>query len=110
MSMLRIDPIIATRGVLHTVVLIHRVTAIGEVKTVEVMLGDVERYLDEVFNLRLDDLENGRLGGDRGVTSQSEVRSADPVSHEFIHAQIAKCEAKLGAGDHDGAIVALHAQ
>lgn len=29
---------------------------------------------------------------------------ADPLTHDFIHEQLAKCERKLGEGDNDGAI------
>lgn len=61
-------------------------------------------YLSEVFNPLLDDLEAGRLSGSAGVSLQADMASANPVSHEFIQAQVAKCDYKLASGDYDGAI------
>jgi hypothetical protein len=45
-----------------------------------------------------------RARGASTVRVQSLGAPADPLTHEFIHEQIAKCERKLGESDHDGAI------
>lgn len=61
-------------------------------------------FLATAFNPLLDDLESGRLIQPGCVSLQADIVSEDPVTHEFIHAQIAKCEAKLSTADYDGAI------
>ena len=67
-------------------------------------------YLNEY--LAFDGYELVRRGRDwtvvvaskSSVSIEALVKATDPLTHEFIHEQLDKCERKLGEGDHDGAI------
>jgi len=61
-------------------------------------------FLAGEFNPILSDLESRRLSSVARVRVEAAVSTSDPASHEFIHEQLEKCDAKLGAGDFDGAI------